>query len=95
MEQYDTHMKDIMPEPKMMPVRVNVNIIRAGQAPINLENLFQVKPYDTIDSLVVNLKEFYEQKQDPITNWNLDKIEIAGPIYSGSDMEMTSDGQVS
>jgi len=40
MEQYDTHMKDIMPEPKLMPVRVNVNIIRGGKAPITLENLF-------------------------------------------------------
>ena len=40
MEQYDSHMKDIMPEPKLMPVRVNVNIIRNGKAPIHLENLF-------------------------------------------------------
>lgn len=56
-----------------------------------------MKPYETIDTLITSLKELYEQKQDPITNWDLAKIVITGPIHSGSlddDVEMTADGQV-
>lgn len=40
MDQYDSHMKEIIPEPKLMPVRLNVKIIRKGKADICLENLF-------------------------------------------------------
>ena len=40
MDQYDEHMKTILPEPKMLPIRLNISIVRKEKSQINIENLF-------------------------------------------------------
>ena len=84
-----------MPDPQLLPIRINMIIIRPdGKDKIDFQNLFQVKPYETIDSLKSQLKELYETKQNPITNFDLDQIIVAGPLFSGSiEDNITDDGQ--
>ena len=56
MEQYDQHMKQILPKPSLMPVRVDLKLQITQNdgntvSTIDLNNIFQVKPYETIDYL--------------------------------------------
>lgn len=56
MEQYDQHMKQIFPKPSLMPVRVDLKLQITQndgniESTIDLNNIFQVKPYETIDYL--------------------------------------------
>jgi hypothetical protein len=56
MEQYDQHMKQILPKPSLMPVRVDLKLQITQndgniESTIDLNNIFQVKPYETIDYL--------------------------------------------
>jgi hypothetical protein len=50
-------MKSILPQPKMLPIRLNVMV---GQTEI--KGTLQVKPYETLDTLISKLKELQEQK---------------------------------
>ena len=65
MEQYDNHMKKILPNPNLLPFRVNVVLLKAdSQERVDLPaNLFQVRPFETIDNLIIQIKEFYSDKQ--------------------------------
>ena len=83
-----------MPDPKLLPVRINVKILRQGKDDIDFQNLFQVKAYETVDSLKKQVEELYESKQNPITNFDLDQIIVAGPLFSGNLGEGTDDGKV-
>lgn len=88
MEQYDNHMKQILPQPQLLPMRVNVLLIKSAsvdQPPIEAESIdlsgiFQVKPYETIDSLMDMVKSFYEGKQNPMTTFECSKIAMIGPM---------------
>ena len=68
MEQYDAHMKKILPKPELLPVRLDLIIerlptsINPNPANIELPNIFQVKPFENVSSLVESVRTFYEKK---------------------------------
>ena len=62
MEQYDSHMKAILPKPELLPIRVNLFIQKSDGTKQEVHGMFQVKPYETIDCLIENLKDFYASK---------------------------------
>lgn len=54
MEQYDSHMKSILPNPSLLPVRLNVKIFKpsSGETISLPPTAFQLKPYETLDFLL-------------------------------------------
>jgi len=64
MEQYDTHMKEILPDPKLLPIKIKVMIQRMRNGQLNtvdIATLFQVKPYETVNNLLSQIKAHYEE----------------------------------
>ena len=86
MEQYDTHMKNILPSPQLLPLRVDVRLHKKtesdGEIIIEVGNIFQVKGYETVSNLIERVKEYFEDKKgDALQMVDLDLIKIAGPLY--------------
>ena len=52
---YDEHMKKILPNPKLLPIRVSVQI--DGKSRVRIENI-HIKPYDTINDIFAVIEEF-------------------------------------
>ena len=48
-----------------------------------------VKPFDTINTLVQQLKEVFVQRGDPIIQWDLEKspFRINGPLFGNNNPE--------
>ena len=88
MEQYDSHMKAIMPHPQLLPIRIDVQLVKADGTKIELPNILQVKPYETVDSLTAQIKDHFEARGDPITTFEPEKICLAGPL-TDDDEDMT------
>ena len=74
-------MKSILPQPELLPIRVNIFIQKSDGQKHEVHGMFQVKPYETIDCLIGHLKEFYASKQNEVVKCNLEKIQITGPLY--------------
>lgn len=64
---YDEHMKKVVPKPKLLPIRVSVQI--ESKKNMRIENI-HVKPYDNINDLFKVVEEFQVKKGDPILTWN-------------------------
>ena len=101
MEQYDNHMRLILPKPELLPIRVDICLEKIGEGDkvvtIDLPNLFQVKPYETVDTLIRIIKDFFaDKRQDEIKKFDLDKISIRGPLYQDGLVGVTAmgDGKV-
>lgn len=103
MEQYDAHMKKILPKPELLPVRIDLVIERlptglnANPSNIDLPNIFQVKPFENVASLVDSVKQFYEKKQETITTFEVESITIQGPFFNREEdqkMQEEEEGQI-
>jgi len=77
---YDQHMKKVMPQPKLLPIRIN--IVVECKAGLKIENS-HVKPYDNIYDLFKIVEEYQAMRGDPILSWRKDNIKIllTGPLY--------------
>jgi sensor histidine kinase regulating citrate/malate metabolism len=77
-------MKEILPKPNLLPIRLDVYLKRTNKQNqlIPVKGLFQAKPYETIDCIISKVKEYYEQKQDSITEFKVDKCVLSGPMYT-------------
>ena len=70
-------MKQILPEPKLLPIRVNVLLNSSyTMKQFMINNVLQVKPYETLGDLVAMIKDFYVKKGDPVTVFELEKLGI-------------------
>lgn len=63
-------MKKIIPKPKLLPIRISVEVNNKN---LRIENL-NVKPYENINDLLKLVEEFQIKRGDPILEWNLDKL---------------------
>ena len=65
--------------PKFLPIRVN--IAWQWKFDKNLENI-HVNPFDNVDHLVNQLSTAYEQRGDPVLDWNIPSLQfkIIGPL---------------
>ena len=52
---YDEHMKQIMPKPKLLPIRVN--LIIPSKNGLKIENI-HVKPYDNVNDLFKIVEDY-------------------------------------
>lgn len=77
---YDSHMKKIMPKPKLLPIRVNI-AIECKQG-LKIENI-HVKPYETVNDLFKIVEEFQASRGDPVLSWNKAgiKVLLTGPLH--------------
>jgi len=77
-------MKEILPKPNLLPIRLDMYLKRTNKQNqmINVKGLFQAKPFETIDCIISKVKEYYEQKQNLITEFNVDKCVLSGPMYT-------------
>ena len=70
-QSYDTFMQKAAPVPKFLPIRVNV--VWQWKADKNIENI-HVNPFDSVEQLVKQLGIQYEQRGDPVVEWNLANV---------------------
>jgi len=70
---YDEHMKKIMPKPKLLPIRININI--ESKPGFKIENA-HIKPYDTINDLFKIIEEYQTMRGDPILSWKKESIKF-------------------
>lgn len=62
-------MKRIMPNPKMLPIRISILIESKNN--MKVDNLF-IKPYSNINDILLQLEEYFKNIKNPILNWNKD-----------------------
>ena len=60
-------MKKVVPKPKLLPIRVSVQITSKNK--LRIENL-HVKPYDNVNDLFKLVEEFQQIRGDPVLSWN-------------------------
>lgn len=79
MQSYDKHMKKILPQPKLIPIRVNVVIESKNN--MRVENIY-LKPYDNINDLFKQLEDSQQLRGDSVLNWNKEKLQfvVTGPL---------------
>ena len=70
---YDEHMKKIMPKPKLLPIRINIQI--SCKQSFKIENV-HVKPYDNITDLFKIIEEYQQMRGDPVLSWNKDNLKV-------------------
>lgn len=92
MEQYDTHMKNILPSPQLLPLRVDIRLHKKTELDddimIEIGNIFQIKGYETVGNLIERVKEYFEDKKgDALQMVDLDLIKVAGPLYIQEDSQ--------
>lgn len=51
LEQFNAHMSKILPKPELLPIRLDI-ILKKPQKDDLIENVFEVKPFDTVESLI-------------------------------------------
>ena len=78
-------MKKAAPVPKFLPIRVN--IAWQWKMDKNIDNV-HVNPFDNVDHLVNQLGRIYEERGDPVIDWNVASLQfkIIGPL-AGFDGE--------
>lgn len=45
LEQFDEHMKQVLPKPELLPVRLDIVLRKDGQPDVTIDNIIQVKPF--------------------------------------------------
>lgn len=82
MEQYDAHMKQILPKPELLPVRLDLvverlpNQMNASPPPIELLNVFSFKPFESLAAITDAISQFYEKRQEVITVFEVESITL-------------------
>lgn len=64
-------MKKAAPVPQFLPIRVNINW--QWKFNKNLENI-HINPMDSAVQLLKQLGTAYENRGDPVLNWNMDQL---------------------
>jgi len=67
LEQYDVHMKRILPDPEFMPYKVKVIL----NEKYFVDTTFYLKPSESIENLIEKLKNHYANLNDPITTFDI------------------------
>lgn len=77
---YDEHMKKIMPKPKMLPIRISIQI--ESKPNVKIENA-HVKPYENANDVFKIIEEYQTMRGDPILSWDKAKLrfKLTGPLY--------------
>ena len=77
---YDEHMKKIMPQPKLLPIRITLTV--ESKPEIKIENA-HVKPYDNCNDLFKIIEEYQMARGDPVLSWGKEKARIllTGPLF--------------
>jgi hypothetical protein len=78
-QSYDEHMRQIVPKPRLLPIRVSVQIESKGG--LRLENV-HVKPYDSVKDLLKAVEEVQQARGDPVLEWNREQLTfvLTGPL---------------
>ena len=79
---YDEYMKKVMPNPNMLPVRLQIQIPSKN---VKLENIV-MKPYENIEDLKRILCEYFVKRKDPLHYWGKVKVVLCGPLANGGDL---------
>ena len=64
-QDYDTHMKKIAPQPKKLPLRVNIQLDRKN---VRIENV-HIKPSDCLVDAQKLVEQHLAQRGDPVLEW--------------------------
>lgn len=65
---YDKYMKDVLPEPNMLPIKFNILVPSKG---IKLENCY-LRPNDSIEEARLLVEKNFLQQLNPIIKWGAD-----------------------
>ena len=78
--QYDDNLKKAIPEPKLLPIRVNILI---ECKPDFKQDNAHVKPYDTVNDVFKVVEDFLANRGDPVLAWNKAGLRflLTGPLY--------------
>lgn len=73
-------MKQIMPQPKLLPIRITITI--ESKPAIKIDNA-HVKPYDNCNDLFKIVEEYQLARGDPVMKWDKERarIMITGPLH--------------
>ena len=79
-----------MLKPEFLPIRVNV--IFQWKVDKNVDNLL-VKPFDNVKALISQLTILFENKGDPVLEWNQENLrfKIIGPLAGQVEAEESKD----
>jgi len=77
---YDEHMKQIMPKPKLLPIRVSLTI--EAKPGFRIDNA-HIKPYDNANDLFKLVEDFQAARGDPVLSWSKPAIRVllTGPLH--------------
>eukprot|EP00347_Sterkiella_histriomuscorum_P020014 403339430 len=78
-QSYDEHMRNIIPKPKLLPIRISIQI--DSKKGLRIENI-HVKPYENLNDLLKQIEDFQLNRGDKIQNWNKNNlvIQLNGPM---------------